>query len=387
MYVAADIIDVQPCTLANRTQCPPDGMYGFNTAVLFDRNGIFLAKYHKIHLFGEMTLDVATKKELVVVETEIGRLGLQICFDLLYDTPGHEMAVKGLIDTLLFPTSWFEESPFLSGSQIQMSWSLAHGVNLLAANIHQPQSSKKGSGIYSGSRQEFEVVNNLNASSRLLVASLPISIHSNVKCPLNATTIKVPQKAPSFTAADGMFYFRLNMNLNDTQLFKLEAENNTSAGCFKGVCCQIEYQMDRTSLLPEDEFYMIASNRTKPGPFPIEEEFCALIHCPTSFLKCNEIRSDSPLQSKFTYIHLEGHFGANITVFPSVIGSQHQVLKQEDNGHWSYSKLIQEKNDTQKVEITAGVKGGKVSYPFGTVGLYGRAYHRDRPYVQTNIGI
>lgn len=136
MFIAADLIDRQPC---NKTdpKCPSDNQYLFNTAVLFDRNGSLIAKYHKMHLFGEMALNLPPEPELIVVDTELGRLGLQICFDMIYNTPGHLLAQENKIDTMIFPTWWFDETPFLAASQYQMAWALGNNISLLASNIHR----------------------------------------------------------------------------------------------------------------------------------------------------------------------------------------------------------------------------------------------------------
>ena len=62
--------------------------------IYIDREGILLAKYHKIHLFPTETFkNMPPTEELVVVNTDIGRLGLQTCFDLLYKTPGHKIGI------------------------------------------------------------------------------------------------------------------------------------------------------------------------------------------------------------------------------------------------------------------------------------------------------
>jgi len=106
VFVAADVIDVQACS---GSKCPSDKKYAFNTAVLFDRNGKLLAKYHKMHPFGEMMLNVPPEDELIVVDTELGRLGMQVCFDMIYNKPGVMLAAENKIDTMLFPTWWFDE--------------------------------------------------------------------------------------------------------------------------------------------------------------------------------------------------------------------------------------------------------------------------------------
>lgn len=136
IYLAAQLLEKIPCK--DSKNCPSDGYFVFNTAILFGRKGDLLAKYHKMHPFGELSLNVPPNEELISVETEIGRLGLQICFDLIFESPGHKMASQNQIDTMIFPVHWFNEAPFLSASQYQMAWALGNKINLLASNIHLP---------------------------------------------------------------------------------------------------------------------------------------------------------------------------------------------------------------------------------------------------------
>ena len=142
MFVVANVLDKQSCQTMKAEKsdkCPKDKYFVFNTAVLFDRGGKLLGKYHKMHLFGEMNLNPPPKEELVVFNTELGRLGIQICFDLIYKKPGVHLAQQKLVDTILLPTWWFDEPPFLSASQYQMSWAVSNKVNLLASNIQYPE--------------------------------------------------------------------------------------------------------------------------------------------------------------------------------------------------------------------------------------------------------
>lgn len=59
----------------------------YNTAVFFDRDGKRVASYSKIHLFTYKSREaelMAPGKDLVVVDTEFGRMGLSICYDLRF---------------------------------------------------------------------------------------------------------------------------------------------------------------------------------------------------------------------------------------------------------------------------------------------------------------
>lgn len=116
--------------------CPPDGFFVFNTEVLFDRDGRMLVKYHKVIKFLEAYIDSALEQKSVVVETELGRLGVMTCCDILNYYPAVYLVQNGLVDTILFSTWWHDHTPYHSGSQIQMSWAIGNNINLIAANIH-----------------------------------------------------------------------------------------------------------------------------------------------------------------------------------------------------------------------------------------------------------
>lgn len=241
IMLVADVVDVQPCTNSTKVKCPADNLYAFNTAVLFDRKGKLIAKYHKMHPFGEMTLNVPPEDDLVVVDTEIGRLSLQVCFDMIYAKPGVFLAAQGKIDTMVFPTWWFDELPFLAASQFQMAWAFGNKINLLASNIHKAQVGSKGSGIYSGAEGQFEVVSEVDAKSRLLVASLPVKPTSKAHCPLNAVTLEVKQLVP---IPSNIQYRYQSMNLTQTEVLKIDLTKTGATKCSRGVCCSLRYQVN-----------------------------------------------------------------------------------------------------------------------------------------------
>lgn len=425
LYLEANVIDIQPCPSAGKMACTKfrDGLFAYNTAVLFDRSGTLLAKYHKMHLFPtESFKNTPPTMELVSVATSIGRLGLQTCFDLLYKSPGHELVRRGLVDTVLFSTSWYDQFPFLSANQFQWSWANAHSVNLLAANIHYPQFGKKGSGLYAGSSGEFEIVDFLDGESRVLVSNLPINSSSSGKCPSNAKQVKIEQEAPIFKHDARIDAYHLELNQKEVSMVPLWSTRQFQQNCAGGVCCFVDYKFDYSSLHLSDEFYLIVSNRTKPGPFLFTEEFCAVVHCPRRFEPCSMMRSNFPLQTKFHYLNLYGQFGLNTTVYASVIGSQHQLVKKGNS--WNYRKInllpnvfdFLAKIEIEQTEILHGKRrrnrkekftkpnmtddsskqlhalevgtfNGLNSFALGTVALYGRPYHRDPPFVHQPLDI
>ena len=129
------------------------------------------------------------------------------------------------------------------------------------------------------------------------------------------------------------------------------------------------------------------SNRTRPGAYPWTEEFCGLVHWPqlANLDACSLTQSNSPLDTKFNYVELSGEFSADTYVYPSVIGSEHKVLPQDD-GLWSYKEAASSNKSKQKFVLTFGDKVNKKSYSVSTIGLYGRMYERDPPYIQVPTG-
>ncbi len=86
----------------------------FNTSLLFDPNGVVLAKYRKIHLFdviidGQVKAQESSRNrpgdQLVTAETAYGRVGLSICYDLRFPEVYRALALKGA--TLTFVPSNF----------------------------------------------------------------------------------------------------------------------------------------------------------------------------------------------------------------------------------------------------------------------------------------
>jgi predicted amidohydrolase len=91
-----------------------DGDAVFNTSVLFDRAGELVATYRKIHLFDADPPGAVPSREsslfspgdqVVTAETEFGRVGLSICYDVRFPELYRQLAVQGA--TLLFVPAAF----------------------------------------------------------------------------------------------------------------------------------------------------------------------------------------------------------------------------------------------------------------------------------------
>ncbi len=80
------------------------GQRPFNTSVLIDPRGQILAKYRKIHLFdvaipGRVEILESARRQagdqIVIVETELGTIGLTICYDLRFPELFRALTLQG----------------------------------------------------------------------------------------------------------------------------------------------------------------------------------------------------------------------------------------------------------------------------------------------------
>lgn len=80
-----------------------------NTAILMDRNGVIAGRYFKSHItIGEYEDGMLPGDEYPVFDTEIGRIGMLVCWDAYFPETARAMALKGaellLISTAGNPT-------------------------------------------------------------------------------------------------------------------------------------------------------------------------------------------------------------------------------------------------------------------------------------------
>ena len=98
-----------------------------NTACIVGPDATVRARYRKVHLFGPMKEDrhFVRGRAVAVVDLEIGRIGLALCYDLRFPELSRKMALAGA-ELLLFPSQWPEIS-------------LGHFHTLLAARAIENQ--------------------------------------------------------------------------------------------------------------------------------------------------------------------------------------------------------------------------------------------------------
>ncbi|XP_028579279.2 pantetheinase-like [Podarcis muralis] len=357
IYVVANMGDKKPCNRSD-PQCPSDGRYQYNTDVVYDTEGKFVARYHKYNLFAsEVYFNYAKDPQFVTLNTSFGKLGLMTCADVLnYREPAISLVEKYKVDTILFPTAWQNGLPLLSAVEFYSAWAMGMRVNFLAANINKPSLDITGSGIFTPEGAKVYRFDMKTQTGKLLVAEINARPRLSPTYPpavnwsLYASNIKHFPASPVFTAS---FYFD---NFTFTELSQ-EAGNHTV--CQKGLCCHLSYKMAEKR---EDEVYAFGAF---DGLHVIEGEYylqiCTLLKCKSTDLKsCGEPVETA--HTRFDSFTLSGTFNTSY-VFPEVLLTETQLTTGEF-----------------QVLTDGRLTSNGLSKPVLSVALFGRWYERDPPH-------
>ena len=137
------------------------GLY-HNTAVVFDKDGSIAGKYRKMHIpddpaYYEKFYFTPGDLGFEPIQTSIGKLGVQVCWDQWYPEGARLMTLKGA-EILIYPTAIGWEStdtPEEKARQLeawvisQLGHAVANGLPVIAVNRvgHEPDPSKQTNGI------------------------------------------------------------------------------------------------------------------------------------------------------------------------------------------------------------------------------------------------
>ena len=137
------------------------GLY-HNTAVVFDKDGSIAVKYRKMHIpddpaYYEKFYFTPGDLGFEPIQTSIGKLGVQVCWDQWYPEGARLMTLKGA-EILIYPTAIGWEStdtPEEKARQLeawvisQRGHAVANGLPVIAVNRvgHEPDPSKQTNGI------------------------------------------------------------------------------------------------------------------------------------------------------------------------------------------------------------------------------------------------
>ncbi|HUU30423.1 MAG TPA: carbon-nitrogen hydrolase family protein [archaeon] len=117
-----------------------DGPAVYCTSVLIDRQGQIAGKYRKVHIPREETeTGVSPGDSYPVFDTDFGRLGMMICFDLQYTAPARALAVQGA--EIIFAPIWGGNPVLARARCIENQVYLVICGYDMASTIHDPWGS------------------------------------------------------------------------------------------------------------------------------------------------------------------------------------------------------------------------------------------------------
>ena len=137
------------------------GLY-HNTAVVFDKDGSIAGKYRKMHIpddpaYYEKFYFTPGDIGFEPIQTSVGKLGVQVCWDQWYPEGARLMALKGA-EILIYPTAIGWESTDTDDEKarqlgawvtVQRGHAVANGLPVVAVNRvgHEPDPSGQTNGI------------------------------------------------------------------------------------------------------------------------------------------------------------------------------------------------------------------------------------------------
>lgn len=137
------------------------GLY-HNTAVVFEKDGSIAGKYRKMHIpddpaYYEKFYFTPGDLGFEPIDTSVGRLGVQVCWDQWYPEGARLMALRGA-ELLIYPTAIGYESSDSSEEQerqreawitVQRGHAVANGLPVIAVNRcgHEPDPTGQTKGI------------------------------------------------------------------------------------------------------------------------------------------------------------------------------------------------------------------------------------------------
>ncbi|XP_033222732.1 vanin-like protein 2 [Belonocnema kinseyi] len=169
-YVVINHLEKDDCT-----NCSSDKINLYNSNIAFDRTGRIISRYRKYNLFLEPGINVTSKPEISIFETDFGvKFGQLICFDILHEKPALDLLNKHQVADFVLSVHWFDELPFLVAVEVLAAWSYANNVNLLSSGYNNPSTGTTGSGIFAGIYERMPgVFRSETLKNVLLIANVP----------------------------------------------------------------------------------------------------------------------------------------------------------------------------------------------------------------------
>lgn len=380
LYVIANFGTKLTCKLGEKygnQDCPRKGYFALNTDVVLGPDGVFLEQYRKFNLFKpQEVFDKPPSLETTYFDTPYGRFGLITCFDMMFKSPAVDLIEKFHVDTIIFPTWWYDELPSLSAIQFQDGWSARHRVNLLASNIYNRDIGSVGSGIYSAGNDTVYVGAN-SEKPKLILATIPArrSPDARANCKTEDFNPVILDVATSEKIEN---YVHKNFTVLPSDiLYALEHGKETKTFCLNKFCCTLDIQVNNlrytNKLLDEKRVILLMRNGLRPGYFNWYEQICSIVTLtrPLDSRSLETTQYSTYGLLNFEKVTLTGTFQTKY-VYPI---AAYEVSELIGRSRREFKCDAEDDNNSCKLSYTNF--NNDVDKPIYSFGLYGRLYESD----------
>ncbi|KAB0791014.1 hypothetical protein PPYR_02814 [Photinus pyralis] len=373
-YIVVNLYERAPCSKNATTKCHEDGWYFYNTNVVLNRNGSIVSKYRKYNLFGEFFMTRPVTADISIFRTDFNEtFAMFICFDLLFKQPALDLANKHGVKSVIYPTMWFSELPFLTALQAQNQWAYATNATLLASGANNARVGSGGTGVYQGADGPLIVTIVGKDESKGFVAKIPSVAHRFIDSGI------IDQKAKQL---DGFYLLSDNLTAYSSKLVTPGQREIQEVVCGQdgGVefCCHFQIGLESKSNVTGDryQYHMVAFTgvRSFSGMYNGGVEICGVIACTNSSLSSCGKRFPSydnvswPISFKKIVINAEFDADENKYQYPNSLLSNIEPLSSEAFG-WTHE--IKDK----RISRTYTLK--EPQDRLMTFAIYGRDFNRD----------
>ncbi|ROT66862.1 putative vanin-like protein 2 isoform X1 [Penaeus vannamei] len=337
-------------------ECLDSGFDVYNTEVVFDRAGAVVAKYHKKSLYLEPGFTPGSQDDKeAIFTTDFGvTFTLQVCFDVLYPGPGTSNVVERGVKDAIMSSYWVDELPFLTAPQVWQSWSEGLAVNLMVANVHNPEEGALGSGIFRGlTSQDSLYTYDPNSGSKLLVGEVSQAVPEREDVGMGiyqeATWIPTengdgeaeekngqPETEGREIRSERVF---LHEDLERYSSYVLERGDGAMERSLchnDSLCCSVTYSFP-ADLTDNSSFLLLAYSGVSEkggGAYKLFTQVCAVVYCLNeNVTSCARVEENGPSQkTSFRAHNVTGDFDTSY-IYPSVFT---QDFKLVDASLWDF---------------------------------------------------
>ncbi|KAF5280271.1 hypothetical protein FQR65_LT03079 [Abscondita terminalis] len=358
-----------------------------NTNVVFDRNGVIIARYRKINLLNEPYFVPGTEQDVSTFTTDFGvTFGMFISGDILHKTPGKDILTNLAVTDIVYSSSWKSELPFWQANSVQHGYAKSNKVNLLASGRNDPSIGNGGSGIYLANGNIAETYVSGERKSKLIIQYVS---------KIEMRTKKYTSCQGSTTSTKQTFHLGIGQHLPDVTLFHTKQVDLTNY-TFKSLnlhnktisericsgestfCCDFYITVNKHSSVFQNYIYKIIAfyGVTRiSSTETVGERICGLVAClDESNHSCGGRNMLSPTGVSFETISIKGIFNLRHSHY------QPSTLKFDLTPATDYMYCTEE---ISRNEIEMNMITTKRHDSLLTFGILGRVFLNDNTYPGT----